>query len=73
MKTLESYFVWNLRVARAGGRVRRVRVRDKEGESLFVLDGESIGVANGESNARDGYLGKISLRKWSMYCWTHGR
>jgi hypothetical protein len=40
--TFESYFVWNLRVVRAGERVRRLGVRAKEGESFCVLDGESF-------------------------------
>ena len=60
-------------MARAGGRVRRVGVRAKEGESLCAMDGESIGVADGKSSITDWYLGRITLRKWSMYCWTHGR
>ncbi len=37
-----TYFVWNMRVVRAGGRVRRLGVRAKEGESFCVLDGESF-------------------------------
>ena len=58
-----SCCVWNFVVARAGGRVRRFGVRAKEGESLCVLDGESSGLLEGESNRKEGYLGRITLRK----------
>ncbi len=54
--------------------MRRLGVLAKEGESFGVLDGEYLGVSDGESNIRDGlYLGRITLWKWSMYCWTNGR
>ncbi len=53
--------------------MRRLGVRLEDGESFCGSDVASEGVVDGESNNRDGYLGRITLRKWSMYCWTHGR
>jgi hypothetical protein len=43
----------------AFGRVRRFGVRAKDGESCVV--------SAGEANIVDGYLGMITVRKWSMY------
>ena len=43
--------------------MRRLGVRLEDGESFGVSDGESLSVADGESNMRDGYLGRITLRK----------
>ncbi len=43
--------------------MRRFGVRAKEGESLGVADGESLVVVDVDANIRDGYLGRITLRK----------
>jgi hypothetical protein len=61
-----SYFVWNLRVARAGGRVRRFGVRAKEDESLSVSDDESLGVSDSKSIPIFENLGLMTVKKWSM-------
>ncbi len=61
-----SYFVWILRVARAGGRVRRFGVRLKDGESLGVSDDESLGVSDGKSMPILENFGLITVKKWSM-------
>ena len=75
--------MWKLRVARARGRVRRLGARAKDGESLGVSDGKSLGVSAedgeslvvwaGEANIMDVYLGRMTVRKWLMYCCTQGR
>jgi hypothetical protein len=54
-----------------------------DGESLGVSDGESLGVSAedgeslvvwaGEANIMDVYLGRMTVRKWLMYCCTQGR
>ncbi len=61
-----SCFVWNLRVARAGGRMRRFGVRAKEGESLRVSDDESLGVSDGKSIPIFENFGLMTVKKWSM-------
>ncbi len=61
-----SYFVWNLRVAGARGRVRRFGVRAEEGKSLFVLDDESLGVLDGKSIPIYANFGLMTVKKWSM-------
>jgi hypothetical protein len=58
-----SYFVWNLRVARARGRVRRFGVRAKEGESLGVSDDESLGVSDGKSILIYENFGLMTVKK----------